>query len=304
MITSVYRGRIAPTPTGYLHLGHARTFWFAQERAKAAGGTNILRNDDLDQNRCREEYRDAMLEDLKWLGIEWSEGPDIGGDYMHYTQSERMQSYRASFIQLLRSGCVYPCYCSRKDIRTAVAAPHLGEDELLYPGTCRPDTSEKHRFTSWEEFAAADFTRNGRQPAWRFMAQPTAVEFTDLCAGPKSYLPGRDFGDFVVWRQDDTPAYQLACAMDDTLMNISEVVRGTDLLASTARQLLLLEMLEMQKPDYFHCPLMCDEQGKRLAKRADSLSLRRMRQEGADPQAWFAQWESEFGETLLKPTGK
>ena len=133
-----YRGRLAPSPTGYLHLGHARTFWIAQERAAAAGGALILRSEDLDQARCRAEFRAAMLEDLRWFGLRWSEGPDVGGPHAPYTQSERMAHYTAAFEKLRARGVIYPCNCSRQDVLRALGAPHAGEDEPLYPGTCRP----------------------------------------------------------------------------------------------------------------------------------------------------------------------
>ena len=137
-MSSSYRGRLAPSPTGYLHLGHARTFWIAQQRAQAAGrGTLVLRNEDLDGARCRQEFVAAMFEDLRWFGFEWQEGPDVGGPFAPYTQSERMIFYRQALDRLEANGCIYPCTCSRKDIESAIAAPHAGDDELIYPGTCR-----------------------------------------------------------------------------------------------------------------------------------------------------------------------
>src|SRR5438045_917324 len=133
-----YRGRLAPSPTGFLHLGHARTFWIAQERARASSGTLILRNEDLDCARCRPEFVSAMLEDLSWFGLTWAEGPDIGGVFAPYTQSERQEHYRSAFERLHCGGFIYPCHCSRQDVLRALQAPHLGEDEPVYPGTCRP----------------------------------------------------------------------------------------------------------------------------------------------------------------------
>ena len=135
-----YRGRLAPSPTGWLHLGHARTFWIAQQRAEAAGGALIFRNDDLDRARCRPEFVAAMFEDLRWFGLRWSEGPDVGGPHAPYHQSERMTHYLAAFQRLRECGAIYPCTCSRQDVRRSLTAPHAGEDEPLYPGT----RSEEH----------------------------------------------------------------------------------------------------------------------------------------------------------------
>jgi len=271
-----YRGRLAPSPTGYLHLGHARTFWAAQERARQAGGQLVLRNDDLDRARCRPEFVAAMYEDLRWFGFEWSEGLDCQGPFAPYNQSERMSHYRAALDQLRAGGFVYPCGCSRKDIQSAVAAPHAGDDEPLYPGTCRSRREEDFR---------------GQPFSWRFrVPDGVAVTFHDQNLGPQAFVAGRDFGDFVVWRPDDVPAYQLACVVDDAQMKISEVVRGADLLASTARQLLLYQTPGFIPPDFFHCALMLDAGGRRLAKRHDSLSLRALRAGGATPESLRSGW--------------
>jgi len=264
-----YRGRLAPSPTGYLHLGHARTFWTAQERARAAGGTLILRNDDLDRARCRPEFATAMLEDLRWAGCAWSEGPGIGGPHAPYAQSERLPQYRAAFEQLRMAGFIYPCACSRQDVLRALTAPHHGDEEPVYPGTCRlrsPAVSDHE----------AALTQN-----WRFrVPDGEAVEFTDGHDGPQRAVAGVDFGDFLVWRKDGFPSYQLACAVDDAAMQITEVVRGADLITSTFRQLLLFRALGCEAPAFFHCPLLTDEHGTRLAKRHDALSLRTLRAEG------------------------
>ena len=271
-----YRGRLAPSPTGWLHLGHARTFWLAAERARAAGGTLILRNDDLDRARCRPEYVTGMLEDLRWFGLEWAEGPDRGGPFAPYDQSRRLAHYRAAFEQLRADGWLYPCTCSRRDIRMAASAPHPEDDEPIYPGTCR------HRTTPPD-----------RPHAWRFrVPDGTVVAFTDALQGPQRFVAGRDFGDFVVWRQDGVPAYHLACVVDDALMQITEVVRGADLLRSTARQILLFRALGRPEPAWCHAPLMTDEHGVRLAKRHDALSLRALRAQGARPEVWRAEWRS------------
>jgi glutamyl/glutaminyl-tRNA synthetase len=273
-----YRSRLAPSPTGYLHLGHARTFWIAQERACAQAGTLILRNDDLDRDRCKPEFVAAMYEDLKWFGFEWSEGPDCGGEFAPYSQSERTQFYRSALEQLRGGGFIYPCTCSRKDIAAAARAPHAEDDnEPMYPGTCRPKPS--HHQQSTNRFS------------WRFrVPDGETISFVDGQLGPQQFVAGKDFGDFVVWRPDDVPAYQLACVVDDAAMKITEVVRGADLLKSTTRQMLLYRALNLAPPQFYHCPLLTDEAGQRLAKRHDALSLRTLRLRGESPAALRRAW--------------
>src|SRR3954466_10197650 len=254
--SSDYRGRLAPSPTGYLHLGHARTFWTAYERAVARGGKLILRNEDLDPQRCKQEFVDAMFEDLRWFGLEWQEGPDIGGPFAPYTQSERRQSYLAAFAKLKAGGFVYPCTCSRKDVQSAVTAPHAADDEPIYPGTCRD-----------KKIDAA----NTAQANWRFrVPDGETIRFQDGNLDHQKFVAGRDFGDFVIWRHDQVPSYQLAVVVDDSAMQITEVVRGEDLLISTARQLLLYRALGLKAPSFYHCKLMSDDHGVRLAKRHDA----------------------------------
>jgi glutamyl/glutaminyl-tRNA synthetase len=271
-----YRGRLAPSPTGYLHLGHARTFWIAQQRAIATGGTLVLRDEDLDRVRCKAEFVAAMIADLRWLGLRWQEGPDCGGAYGPYHQSERMPLYRQAFEQLRSAGLIYPCTCSRKDIQRALQAPHAGDDEPIYPGTCRNRRADVSARASWRF----------RVPCGE------AVSFVDGGQGLRTFIAAKDFGDFVIWRYDDLPSYQLAVVVDDAAMQISEVVRGADLLLSTARQLLLYRALAVQPPAFYHCPLMTDESGARLAKRHDSLSLRTLRARGTQPEQLTAIWSA------------
>jgi glutamyl/glutaminyl-tRNA synthetase len=290
-VNKTYRGRLAPSPTGYLHLGHARTFWAAQERARANGGVLILRNEDLDSTRFKMEFVTEMIEDLRWFGLEWSEGPDCGGSFAPYNQSERYSFYRAALEKLRVGSFIYPCTCSRKDIQAAVAAPHAENDaEPIYPGTCR---NKGYKFQvegcKLDEVPREPATFNP-QPAtkfcWRFrVPDGETIPFVDGNFGEQRFLAGKDFGDFIVWRGDDVPAYQLACVVDDAAMQISEVVRGADLLVSTARQILLYRALGLPPPKFFHGALMLDEKGGRLAKRHDALSLRKLRERGETPES-------------------
>jgi glutamyl-tRNA synthetase len=262
-------------------VGHARTFWAAFERARDAGGVLAMRMEDLDAERSRQTYAEAALEDLRWLGIRWQEGPDVGGPYAPYAQSGRRAIYLDAWQKLVREGYVYPCRCSRKDLEAALSAPHESQsagtngsqmepldDEPVYPGTCRSRTATSEMETP-EGFN------------WRFrVPDGLAIEFEDQNLGPQRFVAGKDFGDFVGWRRDGVPSYQLACVADDAAMKITEVVRGEDLLKSTARQILLNRALGFKNPDWFHCRLAVDATGHRLAKRHDALSLRVLRQRG------------------------
>jgi glutamyl/glutaminyl-tRNA synthetase len=258
-----------------------RTFRIAAQRAIDHRGTLVLRNEDLDPQRSRPDFARAMIEDLRWVGIDWSEGPDCGGEYGPYSQSERRAHYLEAWRLLRNGGFLYPCTCSRKDLAQSASAPSDTDDEPVYPGTCR------------ERIDAAGFA----EPAgvnWRFrVPDGDVVEFADLNLGSQRYVAGKnvagenkdgDFGDFLVWRRDDVPAYQLAVVVDDEAMRITEVVRGADLLKSTARQLLLIRALGYAAPSYFHCELVRDSAGVRLAKRHDALSIRHLRESGLTPE--------------------
>lgn len=282
VVSPVYRGRIAPSPTGLLHLGHARTFWIAQERARAASGRLILRIDDLDRARCRPEFTEALFEDLRWFGLGWDEGPDKPRNRVSYFESERLDLYRRAFEQLRDRGAVFPCVCSRRDIQSALSAPHLSDEEPVYPGHCRPGIGRE---------GGTSAGQSNKPAAWRFQVPDgKAIRFIDHYCGPQEFVAGRDLGDFVVWRAEGLPSYQLACVVDDAEMQITEVVRGRDLLASTARQLLLYQALGWNAPEFFHCPLVTDESGQRLAKRHDALSLRTLRERGVDPASLREDW--------------
>jgi glutamyl/glutaminyl-tRNA synthetase len=266
--SKAYRGRLAPSPTGLLHMGHARTFWTAAERVAQHGGTLILRNEDLDPQRSRPEFATAMIHDLRWLGLLWNEGPDCGGPHAPYAQSERRSFYLGAWRKLRDSGVLYPCTCSRKDLPQAASAPNDTDDEPLYPRTCRGRTDA----SAFQHPAGVN---------WRFrVPDGERLCFDDLRLGHQAFIAGRDFGDFIIWRRDDVPAYQLAVVVDDAEMEITEVVRGADLLKSTARQILIYRTLGIEPPQFYHCDLVRDESGVRLAKRHDALSVRRLRESG------------------------
>jgi glutamyl/glutaminyl-tRNA synthetase len=269
-----YTGRLAPSPTGLLHLGHARTFWTAYERAKH--GKLWLRDEDLDPHRSRRDFATAMREDLHWLGITWDD---------EAKQSDRLALYRTAMQHLISEGHVYPCHCTRRDLEQATQAPHEDDDEPIYPNTCRPTTnlSSRPERSAVERPASVAATISPSNYRFRIPDQ-TTITFTDLNLGPHTFTAGTDFGDFIVWRKDNLPSYQLACVVDDADMQITEVVRGRDLLKSTARQILLQRALGLPTPAYFHCDLMRDASGIRLAKRHDALSLRTLRESGLTPE--------------------
>lgn len=256
-----YLGRIAPTPTGFLHLGHAATFWTAFQRAREAGGHVILRIEDLDRHRCRPEYAQAAIEDLHWLGIEWDGEPVY--------QSARRDVYLDAWRRLRDGGWIYPCAQSRKDVAASTAAPHEEEPVFLPEWRCDPAQSLAH-----ESPAGIN---------WRFrVPDHRRISFQDGNFGLVTKTALQDFGDFVIWNRDNIPAYELAVVVDDA--RITEVVRGADLLTSTARQILLHEALGQPPPQWFHCPLVRDPSGHRLAKRSPGLSLRELRAAGRSPR--------------------
>lgn len=266
-----YRGRIAPTPTGDMHAGHARTFVTAYQRAVAAGGSVVLRIEDLDPLRCRSEFTERTIEDLAWLGVRWE------GEPVH--QSCRRDVYERVWRTLRDAGLIYPSRVSRREIRDAAHAPHEDEEhaEPIFPPALRPPVGAGRTLES---------------PAgvvWRFrVPDGEVIRFTDGRYGPQAFTAGVDFGDFIVWRKDDVPAYELAVVADDIAMEITEVVRGEDLLRSTARQLLIYRALGAAPPAWYHLPLVRDEQGKRIAKRHQPLSVRELRERGLNPEKVLA----------------
>jgi len=267
------RGRLAPTPTGHLHVGHARTFALAAERARRAGGTLVYRTEDLDASRCRPEFAAAAIADVRWLGLDWQEGPDLGGPCGPYVQSERLPWFAEVWRRLQASGAIYPCDKSRKDVARSLTAPHAEDDaEPIFPPDLRPALG-----------LGRELTAPGASN-WRFrVPDGETIAFDDALCGPQAFVAGRDFGDFLIWRKDGFPAYELAVVADDHAMGITEVVRGADLLLSTARQLLLYRALGWTGPTWAHAPLIVDADGRRLAKRTAGLSIRELRAAGRTP---------------------
>ncbi|HXU61573.1 MAG TPA: tRNA glutamyl-Q(34) synthetase GluQRS [Polyangia bacterium] len=268
------RGRFAPSPTGLLHLGNARTALLAWLDARAGGGTFVMRVEDLDRARVQPGAEAQQLDDLRWLGLDWDEGPDRGGPFAPYRQSDRTRFYDAAIDRLLAEGRAFLCACSRADVARAATAPHEGDGagEPRYPGTCRgqdPATVKAR--------AAAQ----GRAPAVRFDGRRELVGFADELSGPTQ----AEVDDFVLRRADGTAAYQLAVVVDDAAMQVTRVVRGGDLLSSTPRQIALGRALRLAIPAFAHVPLVVTPGGARLAKRTRPVSLKSLRDAGHRPEA-------------------
>lgn len=255
-----YRTRVAPTTSGLLHIGHARTFLTACARARERNGVVVLRIDDIDFDRCTPQYESAAIADMKSAGVFWDEGGELGGKFAPYRQSERLDFYENALRKLINGGFVYPSYASRSQIREAAALPARRFDfcdaEPIFPPQMRPTTPP-----SQSEI------ENLRTINWRFrVPDGMRVDFFDNASGEHSFVCGEDFGDFLVWRKSGAPSYELASSVDDALMEITEIVRGEDLLLSTARQILIWNALALPVPEFYHCPLLRDEDGKKLSK--------------------------------------
>jgi glutamyl-tRNA synthetase len=267
------RGRYAPSPTGPLHLGNARTALLSWLAARKDGARYVLRVEDLDGPRVRPGLEGRILDELRWLGLDWDEGPDVGGPSAPYRQSERRDRYEAALERLRAAGAVYPCFCSRAEVAAASQAPHgASDDGPRYPGTCRALAADEVRARS-----------ERRRPAWRLRVPEGPVTFVDQLHGPQAFDVSATVGDFVVARADGVPAYQLAVAVDDAAMGVTDVVRGDDLLSSTARQLLVYRALDLAAPRFAHVPLVVGEDGERLAKRHGAPTLGELRARGASP---------------------
>lgn len=282
MTKTSIKGRFAPSPSGDMHLGNAWTALLAWLQVRQAGGTMVLRIEDLDPERSRPSYIAGIMADLNWLGLDWDEGPDRGGPNEPYLQSERTDLYNGVFENLKVRELIYPCFCSRADIRQAAQAPH-DAGTGRYPGTCRKLTDEeRHR-----RLAA------GRPCSWRFLLEDIDVSFTDLLYGQQTANPFRNMGDFIVRRSDNVYAYQLAVVVDDALMGITHVLRGADLLHVTFWQSILFNLWQWTLPQFTHVPLLYGPDGQRLAKRHSVVSLKNLRAKGFRPRqiiGWLAYW--------------
>ena len=260
------KGRFAPSPSGRLHLGNLACSLLAWLSAKSQGGSIVLRIEDLDAERCPRIYAQQLEQDLAWLGLFWDEGGSSGGPNGPYYQSECGDIYTASYKKLQEKGLVYPCFCSRAQLHAA-SAPHTSDGNVIYPGTCRDLTPE--------QIAEKSKTK---APAYRVRVPDEVIRFTDGCMGPHSENLLRDCGDFYLRRGDGVFASQLAVGVDDARMGVTEVVRGADLLSSTARQLYLYRLLGLPAPRFAHCPLLLAPDGRRLSKRDGDQSLENLRE--------------------------
>jgi glutamyl-tRNA synthetase len=276
MHAEAYVGRLAPSPTGAQHVGNARTYLIAWLAARARGGRVVLRIEDIDSPRIKPGAAAQACDDLRWLGLDWDEGPIV--------QTERLPEYEAALGRLQAAERVYPCTCTRADIEQSASAPHAEHEAPVYPGTCSVRR-------------VADATGLGDRPfAWRFRAGDAPIEFTDGFRGAVRLDPREVGGDFVVWKSAHTPAYQLAVVVDDAASGVTEVVRGDDLVPSTPRQLRLYQALGLPPPRFVHVPLVVGPDGRRLAKRHGDTRLATLRAAGVTPQAllgllaWSCGW--------------
>ena len=258
------RGRFAPSPSGRMHLGNLWSCLLAWLSARSAGGEMVLRLEDLDPDRCRMEYCDQVMRDLEWLGLDWDGAPVY--------PSRRTEAYAEAFRKLEQQGLIYPCYCTRAE-RLAASAPHRSDGVALYDGRCRHLTGE--------EKAVLEQTR---RPAWRVRVPEQTITFCDLLQGEYKEDLTRDCGDFILRRSDGVYAYQLAVVVDDAFMGVNQVVRGSDLLDSTPRQLWLQRVLGLPHPEHGHVPLLLAPDGRRLAKRDRDLELGQLQQAYTAPE--------------------
>lgn len=264
-------GRLAPSPTGAQHLGNARTYLLAYWSARKAGAKLILRIEDVDSPRVKPWATQQAIDDLRWLGIDWDEGPDIGGPNAPYIQTERVDHYRDALKRLIDANRVFPCTCTRKDIQEAGSAPHFEHEGPVYPGTC----------AKWK---VGDSLPEDGTYCWRFRAGSQPISFDDLILGPHSCVPAEALGAFPITQKNGEPSYQLAVVVDDAAMGITEVVRGNDLVASTFRQMELYDALELKLPVFAHVPLVLGPDGRRLAKRHGDTRLSHYREQGLKPE--------------------
>lgn len=265
-------GRLAPSPTGAQHIGNARTYLLAWLSIRSRGGRLVVRMEDIDSPRIKPGAAEQALADLRWLGLDWDAGPDLGGPHAPYVQTARLDRYRAALSSLQQANAVYPCTCTRGDIAAAASAPHVGQEGPRYPGTCA-------------QRQAGDALKLAGEPfAWRFRASHARRELVDLVVGNQTCNVADELGDFVVGKADGTPAYQLAVVVDDRAMGITEVLRGDDLLPSAFRQLELYAHFGWSPPQFAHVPLVIGADGRRLAKRHGDTRLAMLREAGVAPE--------------------
>jgi glutamyl-tRNA synthetase len=271
--------RLAPSPTGAQHLGNARTYLIADWSAKQNGHRMILRIEDVDSPRVKTWATQQAIDDLRWLGIDWDEGPEMGGPNWPYIQTQRTHFYSEALDRLIESDHVYPCTCTRKDIEESGSAPHFDHEPSIYSGLC----------AGWRN---GDRLPEAGTYCWRFRATAESIAFTDLVAGDQSTIPATTLGDFPVTQKNGQPSYQLAVVVDDAAMGITEVVRGNDLIASTFRQLDLFAALQLVPPTFAHVPLVQGSDGRRLAKRHGDTRLSHLRAQGVaaeEIRSWAAE---------------
>ncbi len=272
MTLSIPFGRLAPSPTGAQHVGNARTYLLAWLALRSRGGRVILRIEDIDSPRIKPGADEQAVDDLRWLGLDWDEGPDVGGPHAPYVQTQRVALYQSALETLKQQELVYPCTCTRSDIEAAASAPHAAQEGPIYPGTCAARR-------------AGDAEALGDRPfAWRFRTHDRQRSFVDAVAGPQTCNVVRELGDFVVYKSDGSPAYQLAVVVDDHAMGVTEVLRGDDLLPSAFRQLELYEAFCWSPPAFAHVPLVVGPDGRRLAKRHGDTRIATLRDEGASAE--------------------
>ena len=262
--------RFAPSPTGALHLGNARTALFSHLWARKTGGKFILRIEDTDLERSQDRFRAQLMTDMRWLGLDWDEGPDVGGPSGPYRQAERGDFYRGLYAQLSAQGLAYPCYCTAEELELSRKLQRVSGKPPRYAGTCRALTSAQR----------AEREARGLKPTLRFAVPiDEVVEFTDAVHGPQRFA-SNDIGDFIIRREDGTPVFFFCNAVDDSAMGVTQVLRGDDHLTNTPRQIMLLNALAMRSPAYGHLGLLVGEDGAPLSKRHGSTSVHEFRERG------------------------
>ncbi|MFK8112683.1 MAG: tRNA glutamyl-Q(34) synthetase GluQRS [Rubripirellula sp.] len=264
-------GRFAPSPTGAQHLGNARTYLLAYWSARSRGENLVLRIEDVDSPRVKSWAVQQAIDDLSWLGIDWDEGPDVGGPNGPYVQTERRELYRTALSRLIESNRVFPCTCTRKDIAEAGSAPHFDHEPAIYPGTC----------SEWQD---GDVLPESGSFSWRFRVGHDPIEFDDVVLGAQRCVPTEALGAFPITQKNGEPSYQLAVVIDDAGMGVTEVVRGNDLVASTYRQIELYQALGLAIPRFAHVPLVLGADGRRLAKRHGDTRISQYREQGLQPE--------------------